>query len=359
MIPRAIKLTDHERYWVYGSDDTVADALRGGLAGAVNGSKTYLDYSKNLLDAIRKNKRITDPIEKLYETRHLFPLCFEIPKNVQQCFEEGASVAGFHAVYSYYRCPERARLRREGWRLKSEKGFEPNIEMGPLGIGALIHILLAVRVVHGHDKAMWLIEHDGPLGRDLHEMDRIKIANMMLTYDREWPLASEGFEYIGVEANVITDIKGWDGQPLFRSARYDKLVRIDGDVYSLEHKTAAHGGMNAMLSYTPQFWTQCLVWNRNEALVKKWGRMKGVIPDVLVKTEVPRAERMSVRLVNERHMNLALEYMRGAELVRVPENPDGTLLHYLHSCFGDRYEACDYTMLCHDGALNAYTQEKR
>jgi hypothetical protein len=109
-----------------------------------------------------------------------------------------------------------------------------------------------------------------------------------------------------------------------------------------------------MISYTPQFFVQATIWNRNKPLVAKYGPMLGVIPDVLVKTKIPSCDRYPARYVSERQMDLAVEYMTMPDRVVYPINPDGTYPHFIHTCYGGKYGRCDYVNYCLEGAVGAY-----
>ena len=120
------------------------------------------------------------------------------------------------------------------------------------------------------------------------------------------------------------------------------------------HNSASRGGEWAMISYTPQFFVQATIWNRNKPLVAKYGPMLGVIPDVLVKTKIPSCDRYPARYVSERQMDLAVEYMTMPDRVVYPINPDGTYPHFIHTCYGGKYGRCDYVNYCLEGAVGAY-----
>lgn len=353
MIPARLKdLTEHTRYWIANSDHEWAKWLREACAREINSGtedhviEAAIEQAAPLIAA--------EPIESLYQSRHLFPMCFPMPKKIGDLFSEGASKAGYHAVSTYYTCPEKSRLQRIGVKPRFGREFIESVEMNNLSLGSVIHGLLALRVIFGQNKIMQLLDNDGVIGVAIHEADRIKLMNIMLVYDETWPLDRESFEYIGIEATVITDIKTIDGKPCYRSARYDKVVRFEGGVYSLEHKSSARGGVHAMLDYTPQFWTQVALWNANPRLVETWGPMRGVIPDVIIKTEIPRCERPGVRSCTPRYESMILEYLRGADAMRVPSYPDGHAHRFLHACYGNKYGGCEYIDLCHDDARRGY-----
>lgn len=298
-------------------------------------------------------------------TVDLPPFDYPIPKTLIEVIETGGSYVGHSAVANWLECPERARLKALGVRAKADEQFDPTAELDSRGFGSLIHCLLAVRVIHGMGAAVRLL---GPLssadasdpwayGLGVSLEDRLKAFHLLKTYDLEFPLDAEPFEYLGIEAEVITDVGGAHGSaraaPCVRSARYDAVVRFpNGDVYSLEHKTSDRGGEYAMRSYTPQFMVQCLIWNESP-LAQKYGRMIGVIPDLLVKTKTPKCERLSPKFATPMTDQLARRYLQLPDSIRFPIQDDGTFPQFLHSCW-NRYGACEYVSFCWEGSSGEY-----
>jgi len=303
-------------------------------------------------------------------TSDLPKLHFPIPQSVAELLDSSGSSAGYHAVSSYLACPEKSRLRASGLRRKQRNiDLDPNVmvELNPMGYGTLIHCLLGTRIVYGHDAAEALLGRreaapyqtfDGqwskPLG--LLEPDRAKALLALRTYDATHPLNGDPFRYIGVESEVKADV-ALPGQPtMIRTVRYDGVVQQDDPVrgkvvLSLEHKTAARGGN--MKEYTGQAMVQVTLWNQCPALVEKYGPMVGVIFDVIVKSIMPKCERLPPRYVTKAQQQRALEYLRLPETVKYPINADGSYPRMLHTCF-DRYGACDYVDLCLEGARGEY-----
>jgi hypothetical protein len=286
----------------------------------------------------------------------------KIPTTIEEIIGGGASTRGYHAASDYLSCPERSRLKSIGLKLKNT-GIIDDIEVGPLVFGSLMHSLLAIRVVHGMAVAEAMIRPGSGIGNSIHEEWRLKAHELLLTYDREWPMSGQFTEgawlYIGCESTVDTEI----APGVVRTARYDKIVQTSESgrkvVYSVEHKTASRAGEWAMISYTPQFYVQATIWNRNDELVKRYGPMIGVIPDILVKTKVPKCERYAPRYVSERQMDLAVEYMTLPDKIVFPINADGSYPHFIHTCFGGKYGHCEYTEYCLESAKNAYEIEEK
>lgn len=299
------------------------------------------------------------------------PLHFPVPQTMKELLDSSGSSAGYHAVSSYLGCPERSRLRAMGLRRKQrEFDLDPDlpVALNPLGYGTLIHTLLGIRIVYGHTMAEKLLARRGseplvthdkqtiqPLG--LLEEDRAKALLALRTYDATHPLAHDPWTYIGVETEVYADVGDEITGPIFRTVRYDGVVQqqdgVRGKVVlSLEHKTAARSGN--MKEYTGQAMVQVSLWNACPKLVEIYGPMVGVIFDVIVKSAIPKCERLPPRYVTKRQEQRALEYLRLPEKVKYPVGADGSYPRMLHTCF-DRYGACDYVDLCLEGARGEYT----
>lgn len=266
---------------------------------------------------------------------------------------------GFSVVSDYLSCPERARLRALGIRRKPRNGFGDEDfpdELNELGYGSLIHALLASRAVHGYEAALWYIDQS-PMSAELHPGDRLKASTMLRTYEATYPAAEEPFEYIGVESPVATFMPG--DPPVIRTARYDAVIRMksDGSIFSLEHKTSARGGSVA-LTYKPQMVWQQALWNANPFLVETYGPMKGVIVDLLVKTQVPRCEREGPFYFTQAQEKLVSEYMRLPERIGpvLPVNMEtGSHPRMLHSCVG-KFRPCEYINICWESMFGDYEQ---
>lgn len=298
--------------------------------------------------------RIRDPRET---TSIIFG--FKIPTTLEEMLSQGGSIAGFSAVSSFLGCPERARLKGIGVHKRSKEMItEGAFELDELAYGTLIHACLAARVVHGMAAAEWLLKI-----LNLMDDDRTRAQSLMRTYDQTFDLASEPFKYIGVEAEVFTDVGDGLGGSIVRSVRYDTVVqyqRVGASpmCFSLENKTAAKGGNTVADQYMPQFASQVTLWNSNPHLVQQYGPMVGVIPNMLIKTTVPRAERYAPRYISRFLQHRATEYLRLPEKINFPINSDGSSPRMLHSCWG-RYRPCDYLSLCWEGSIGDYEQVKK
>src|SRR5574342_59193 len=309
---------------------------------------------------------------------------YKIPQTLDEMFSVGGSVAGTSAVAGWLSCPERTRLERLGVRRKSHSIDLSIVEnedssmsrwsidgLEAREFGTLMHVLLAIRWVYGVDKAFELI---GPIEASIHDPfngsdysggiglgldDRFKAFHLLKEYDYSWPKEEEPFEVLGVETEVISDVKDINGGPCLRSTKYDMVVRLKADnrIYSLEHKTTSRSGDSSMSSYRLQFAVQCTVWNSNPTLVGSYGPMVGVIPDVLVKTKVPKCERLSPRWINNQYMQRAIEWLRLPDEVRIPKTVYGGYPRFLHSCYG-KFGMCEYIPLCWDGEENEFEIKK-
>lgn len=399
MIPDAFakQITPSELVWLCNSDHPTAIRLREVCAWVVNNDPNAIPGQKgqtffaNAIVEMRAGQLVSSHPAPT-TTTCLFPLCWPLYDSLDKILDTSASPLGFHKVSDFLSCPEHSRLRGLGVQPKDYNEGKSTLDGGPmpldhLSYGTLIHYLLAARVVHGMDRVLGLLKGTLPcdpatgetrlmaLSDQLHMDDALKVEEMLKTYDRAWRIEVRPnnwsgehtlvgtFEYLGVECLVTTRIaiaKG--GIPILRQARYDAVIRMRNAagefvVYSLEHKTSSRGGQYAMLSYTPQFWSQVAIWNANPALVARYGKMVGVIPDVLIKTTVPSCERENPRFVSELQSKRAIEYLMLPETVRFPVAPDGSYPRCLHICWGGKYRPCEYIDLCHEGAVGAYEPE--
>jgi hypothetical protein len=98
------------------------------------------------------------------------------------------------------------------------------------------------------------------------------------------------------------------------------------------------------------------LWNSNAALVAKYGPMKGVLYDMMIKTKVPQADRHGPFYVSKLQQTRALEYLRLPDQLAFPVLTSATGPSYprfLHSCWG-RFKPCPYVNLCHDNSVGEY-----
>ena len=300
-------------------------------------------------------------------TVELPPLQYKIPATVEEMLEQGSSKLGFSTVSTYLECPERSRLRALGIRQKRTESFEFD-SLNELGFGTLIHTLLPVRAVYGMDTALWMLgecdREGGVLAAGesrpliLHPDNQLKALTILRHYDATFPLEEEPFEYLGVEAEVASAFPAPDGRFVVRTVKYDALVRMksDGAIFSLEHKTSARKITGA--SYTAQMLAQQTVWNVNEALVARYGPMRGVILDVMTKTTVPSCERLGPFYFSPLQEEKMRWYLSLPERVTWPVNPNGSHPMMAHACWG-KYRPCEFINLCWEGADGDYEQVMR
>lgn len=296
-------------------------------------------------------------------TTELPQITFQPPVTVEEILEGGSSTMGMSAVTSYLSCPESARLRSLGVRRKAET-FDDGLRIHDLeaatDFGSVAHAIRAVRICNGQQTALDTIN-----GLNLTEEARLKLRGLFLVYDDLYPLQAEPFQYIGVETEITTDIGNDAGGPCLRTVRYDSLVyyRPGGltaagaeGIYSFECKTSSHAGQSALAAYTPQRFSHMALWNANEDLVAKYGPMRGVIYDMMIKTKVPQADRHGPFYVSKLQQQRALEYLRLPEKIVFPvltSVSGSSYPRFLHSCWG-RFAPCPYVNLCHENSVGEY-----
>lgn len=304
------------------------------------------------------------PYEVPAPTIELPPLQYKIPQTVEEMLEQGSSSIGYSTVSTYLECPQRSRLRALGVRPRRVESFESDT-LNELGFGTLVHTLLPARVVHGMDVVLRMLGEAAGAGQagvptlGLHPNDQLKALTILRHYDATFPLEEEPFTYLGVEVEVASKLRVPSrGQPFIRTVKYDSIVRMkaDGAIFSLEHKTSARKINGA--SYTAQMMVQQAVWNMNEALVARYGPMRGVILDVMTKTAVPSCERIGPFYFSPQQEEKICWYLSLPERIAWPVNPDGSHPMMAHACWG-KYRPCEYIDLCWEGADGDYEQVTR
>jgi len=290
-------------------------------------------------------------------TKELPPLGYKIPNSIEEILSGGASALGLSAVTDYLTCPERSRLRAAGVRRKpKDLGLDGVIDISEdaLAFGSVMHAIRATRIAYSIIEAVDLIKN-----LRIDEASKKKAFHMIRVYDNIYPKAADPFDYLGVEVEVRSDIGDGKGGALIRSVRYDSVVRMkaDGAIFSFECKTSSRSGNNALSAYTAQKFTHPSLWNSNSHIRGKYGTMRGTIYDLMVKTEVPSADRVGPHYVSSVHQQLAIDYLRLPGQVQLPLSSDGAHTRMLHSCYG-RYRPCEYVNLCHERSYGDYEQAK-
>ena len=291
-------------------------------------------------------------------TTELPPVKFEIPSSFRDALARSSgSSAGYSAISDWLTCPERSRLRALGVRRRPTE-YGAGDELNPLDFGTLCHLLRAIRIVHSHAAV------EATLDWWRHEIPSTswqKARLLFRTYESIFPGGQDGFEYLGVELDVRTNVAPGGAAPIIRTVRYDSVIRVPGvggapsELFSFEAKTMGRKGKSSIDPYMGQAMTQFAIWNSNPALVEKYGRMAGVIFDCLVKTNVPDVERYGPIYFGRVHQRLATQYLA------LPDNgnavfgrlPDGTYPKMLHACWG-RWAPCDYIAGCHEESWGEY-----
>lgn len=270
----------------------------------------------------------------------------------------GSSAVGLSAISTYLACPEQQRLQRLGVRRKRREELLDDyldISEDDLAFGTLIHTLRAIRLVYGQQWALYWLEKI-----NIDEASRTRASLIWKVYDNLYPLGGDPFDYLGVEVEVRTEIPDGKGGVVLRSVRYDSVIRAksDGAIFSFEAKTSSRSGATALNAYNLQSYTHAALWNANAFLVAKYGRMQGTIYDLIVKTEVPKCERIGPKYTSKLAQQRALEYLALPERLAFPVGKDGSMPRFMHTCWG-RWRPCPFIGGCHDGAWGDYEQINR
>lgn len=276
-------------------------------------------------------------------------------RTLREVLESSASsAAGLSATTSYIGCPRYSELRALGVRHRPTNAeLEGPVELPAMYFGTMMHALRSERLLYGPQAHYQLLEFWRP---ELDLSDYLKALGIWQTYDAMFPWGRDPFEYLGVECEVRTPLKLWNGQWVIKTVRYDSVIRYpqDGSVFSFECKTSAKGGQGALRPYLVQGMTHSGLWNANPWLVGKYGRMQGSLFDLLVKTKEPDADRIPEyfsRHQQERALLFMVAPQQSVHFVRSPI--DGKLPELFGNCFG-HWRPCDFVPLCHDQSYGAY-----
>lgn len=286
------------------------------------------------------------------ETAELPPIDYVVPETFAQCAGEGSSALGMSSTSSWLSCPEYSHLRSLGVRQKPS--YYEDAKLSAANFGILFHALRAIRFVHGMERAESTLRKFWE-SKELSVEDAQKALLILRVYDQKFPREADTFDLLGVECTVYTNIHDWWGRPLYRSVRYDTVVKMkaDGAVFSLECKTASRGGQSTLNPYIPQGMTHSAIWNANKQLVDKYGEMQGTIWDHAVKTVTPDCDRVGPRYFTKPQQARALDYLRLPDVIQMPKLPDGSYPKFFHNCWG-KYSPCSYISLCHEDAHGDY-----
>ena len=286
--------------------------------------------------------------------------------------QQQGSALGYHWVSDTLTCPERARLRALGVRSTAEAVGDPQGElygnrdgMNPRDFGSILHLLRALRIIYGMGRVHDTLES---WRSQLRAVTWARLATIMAAYDAAYPLP-DGITYIGVECGITTRLplrEGGNRGSVYRTVRYDAVGYIpstdgsDHELFSFELKSSSRGGGDAVLPYSAQAFSQVALWNANPHLTAKYGRMHGVVFDLMIKGTAPSADRLPPMYVSRAQQELALDFLA------LPSNgrwrsklaPDGSAPRNLAACYG-KWEPCEYIPLCLHGEHNNFTQERK
>jgi len=282
-----------------------------------------------------------------------------IPASFKEVLKkQSASAAGWSAVSQWLTCPEKSRLNALGIR-RANGDREFNDEaLSDLSFGSLVHYLRALRVKHGPESVEAALDQ----WRSEIPVKSFALArNLFRTYESIYPRSGDSFEYLGVEASIVTNVAGLQFTPINRTVRYDTVVRLRGvggapdEIFSFEAKTMARSGMGSIQPYMGQAMVQVALWNANEALVAAFGPMRGVLFDCYVKTATPTVDRMGPFYFGKVHTRLALKYLALPDNggVSYQKDAEGKFPKLIHACWG-RWRACEYINACHEEAYGDY-----
>lgn len=304
---------------------------------------------------------VTPPAEPpiFAEATHVLPPFGHGVNNRRSLWEvldsSASSTAGLSATTSYIGCPRYVELRN--WlgveRKPTNAELEGAVELPAALFGVMMHALRSERLLYGPQAHYALLEYWRP---ELVIEDYLKALGIWQTYDAMFPWGRDPFEYLGVECEVRTPLKLWNGQWVLKTVRYDSVIRYpsDGSVYSFECKTSAKGGQGSLRPYLVQGMTHSGLWNANPWLVGKYGRMVGSLFDMLIKTKEPDCDRIPEYFSRYQQERALLFMCAPQQSVQFHRSPiDGKMPEMFGHCYG-YWRPCEYVPLCHDQSYGSY-----
>lgn len=269
----------------------------------------------------------------------------------------GGSAAGLSATTAFIGCPRYSELKALGVRPKSEgEELQGVRDLIPTEFGTMMHALRAERFVYGPQWMYWLL---GQWQSELTNYDFWKAYQIWQLYDQVFPYGMDPFEILGVEVEVRTPLRLWNGSYVVKTVRYDTVIRYAGtrDVYSFECKTMSKSGESVLRPYFVQGMTHAGLWNANPWLVSKYGQMRGSIFDCLVKTKEPDVDRRPMYWTTYQQQRALLYLCSPQQSVHFVRSPvDGKMPEMYGHCYG-HWSPCQYIGICHEQAFGMYEYE--
>lgn len=198
------------------------------------------------------------------------------------------SVLTFSALNTFRNCPRK-------YKHRFVDHLQPREKPENLSFGSIIHGALErwYRLA-GDENRLWkvldFIDAQFPQrGSDPVQKDRWHRARAMLVgYAARYP--TEDFEIVEVEKVFHGEIRNPDNsrlsQTFVMAGKADGIVRLEGELYLLEHKTAGSIGAN----YLDKLWTDTQIALYSYYLRQVGYRIVGVIYNVLLKTRIKQRE---------------------------------------------------------------------
>ncbi|MCO6439009.1 MAG: PD-(D/E)XK nuclease family protein [Phycisphaerae bacterium] len=234
----------------------------------------------------------------------------------------GKSLLTFSALNTFRNCPRKYKHRY----IDQLQGRE---RADTLAFGSLIHAALETwyRATDDADR-LWTILDD--LDRaypnragDPHAKRTWQLARAMVSgYAARYP--QEDFEVVEVEKVFQAEIRNPDtgrpSQTFVMAGKVDGIVRLDGELYLLEHKTA--GSIDA--NYLDKLWTDTQIALYSHYLRELGSPIVGVIYNVLLKTRIQQHAGESQEEYEARRAVLAAKNKSGRSTAKrqLPETDD-------------------------------------
>jgi len=219
------------------------------------------------------------------------------------------SVLTFSALNTFRNCPRK-------YKHRYVDHLQPREKPENLSFGSVIHTALEqwYRLI-GDENRLWkvldLIDAQFPQrGSDPVQKDRWHRARAMLVgYATRYP--TEEFEIVEIEKVFHGEIRNPDtsrpSQTFVMAGKADGIVRLEGELYLLEHKTAGSIDPN----YLDKLWTDTQIALYSYYLRQVGYRIVGVIYNVLLKTRIKQREGETQEEYEARRAELAAKNKSG------------------------------------------------
>lgn len=250
------------------------------------------------------------------------PPCVEGEALGTGCLPGGRSVLTYSALNTFRNCPRKYKNRYLDC-------LQPRSRSDSLAFGAVIHLALERWYeLADDDNRLWQVldwlegqypQHE----HDLKQKQQWHLSRaMMIGYARRYP--EDGFEVVELEREFTHEIRNPDtgrpSQTFVMAGKADGVVRVDGELYLLEHKTAS----SVDASYLDKLWTDTQIALYSFYLREIGYPIVGVLYNILLKTRLKQRAGETAEAFEARRAELAARNKSGRSTARrqLPETDE-------------------------------------